>query len=290
VDTVIVDGDKAVILTASLTGFGAGTANVVVTDNDTVTPVGTTPAPVGTTPAPVGTTPAPVATTQPTPTPNPAVFQLQGRVSISASGNGLRGIAINVFGPTGSRSTTTDSDGNYTVSGLTPGSYTVTPAFNGLTFSPPSRTLTVGPSFNGVDFFATLTGGSTVAPPPAPVPGNPPTNPPATNPPPTNPPPTNPPATNPPTTTPPASQLSVSGRITTSSGFGLRSIVVTLVASNGQTATTTTDTNGIYSFAGVASGSYTVTPSFAGLRFSPTSRTANVGTISVGGVNFIAGL
>ncbi len=52
-------------------------------------------------------------------------------------------------------SQTTDDDGNYRVSGAEPGeSYTVVPAKSGMSFSPESRTVTVGSGDEQVDFVA----------------------------------------------------------------------------------------------------------------------------------------
>jgi len=52
------------------------------------------------------------------------------------------------------------------------------------------------------------------------------------------------------------------------------------------TASTTADTGGNYSFAGLANGSYTVTPSKAGYVYTPASRAVTVSGASVAAVNF----
>ena len=57
--------------------------------------------------------------------------------------------------------TTTDSLGNYTITGVFTGTYTITPTKEGYTFSPASRTVTVPPSAAGQDFV-----GSAVSNPP----------------------------------------------------------------------------------------------------------------------------
>ena len=56
------------------------------------------------------------------------------------------------------------------------------------------------------------------------------------------------------------------------------------------TATTsvTADSNGNYSFAGLANGSYTVTPTKAGYTFSPVNQSVTVNGANVSGVNFTA--
>jgi len=51
---------------------------------------------------------------------------------------------------------TTDSSGNYTLSGLVAGTYTITPSKSGYTFSPASRAVTVPPDSTGQDFTGTL--------------------------------------------------------------------------------------------------------------------------------------
>jgi len=56
------------------------------------------------------------------------------------------------------------------------------------------------------------------------------------------------------------------------------------------TATTTADASGSYSFAGLADGSYTVTPSTTDRSFTPTSRAVTVSGADVTGVDFVASL
>ena len=55
----------------------------------------------------------------------------------------------------GSASATSDASGNYTLAGLAAGTYTVTPSKSGCTFSPASRSVTVGPNATGQSFTAT---------------------------------------------------------------------------------------------------------------------------------------
>ena len=63
----------------------------------------------------------------------------------------------------------------------------------------------------------------------------------------------------------------------------------TTVLLEGQTTvTTTTDTSGNYSFAGLAVGSYTLTPSRAGTVFVPASATVAVTSANITGANFSA--
>ncbi len=58
--------------------------------------------------------------------------------------------------------------------------------------------------------------------------------------------------------------------------------------SGAATRTTTADGSGNYAFSAVADGSYTVTPSLAGVAFSPTAQGVVVNGADVGGVNFTA--
>jgi len=60
---------------------------------------------------------------------------------------------MTVFAGSGN-SATTDGNGNYTLSGLAAGTYTLTPSKSGYTFSPPTRTVTVPPDATGQDFTA----------------------------------------------------------------------------------------------------------------------------------------
>lgn len=58
--------------------------------------------------------------------------------------------------------------------------------------------------------------------------------------------------------------------------------------SGAATATTTADASGNYSFAGLANGSYTVTPTKSGYTFGPTNQPVTVNSANVSGVNFTA--
>jgi hypothetical protein len=76
----------------------------------------------------------------------------------------------------------------------------------------------------------------------------------------------------------------VSGSITPSaSGSG-----ATVTLSGAASGTVTADASGNYSFAGVANGSYTVTPSKAGFTISPASTNVTVSGANVTNVNFTA--
>jgi hypothetical protein len=56
--------------------------------------------------------------------------------------------------------------------------------------------------------------------------------------------------------------------------------------SGAASATTTADSSGAYTFNGLTSGSYTITPSNAGYTFTPVSQNVTVSTANVSGVNF----
>jgi hypothetical protein len=58
--------------------------------------------------------------------------------------------------------------------------------------------------------------------------------------------------------------------------------------SGDSSATAITGANGNYAFAGLANGSYTVTPSRAGFTFNPASSQPTVSGANTPGVNFIA--
>src|SRR5208337_3586036 len=74
----------------------------------------------------------------------------------------------------------------------------------------------------------------------------------------------------------------LSGSVTPSaSGTG-----ATLTLSGAASAMATADSSGNYSFANLANGSYTVTPSKTGYSFSPTSQQASVNGANITAVNF----
>lgn len=78
------------------------------------------------------------------------IFSISGRV-LDAGG---RAIPCATVSAGLSRSTTTDGDGNYILTGLQAGSYAVTPSKLGYTFAPASRTFTGPPDVAGADFIA----------------------------------------------------------------------------------------------------------------------------------------
>jgi Carboxypeptidase regulatory-like domain len=82
---------------------------------------------------------------------------------------------------------------------------------------------------------------------------------------------------------PPPATYTISGAVSGNAGAG-----VTINLSGAGTATTTTAADGSYSFAGLANGSYTVTPALAGNAFNPSSSAVNVSGANVTGRNFVA--
>jgi len=155
-------------------------------------------------------------------------------ISGTVSGAGGPGATVNMTGAA-TASTTADTGGNYTFSGLANGSYTVTPSKSGYVYTPASQAVSVsGANVGAVNF------NSTTAP-----------------------------------------TYSISGTISGAGGPG-----ATVNLTGAATASTTADTGGNYSFAGLANGSYTVTPSKSGYVYTPASRTVTVGGANVAAVNF----
>jgi hypothetical protein len=82
----------------------------------------------------------------------------------------------------------------------------------------------------------------------------------------------------------PVPTYTISGTVTpTSTGNG-----TTLTLSGAGSGTATGDSSGNYSFANLANGTYTVTPTRAGYTFTPASQTVTVSGANVTGVNFTA--
>jgi hypothetical protein len=69
-----------------------------------------------------------------------AIYSISG--TVTSGGSGLSGTTIILSG-NASATTTTNSSGNYTFTGLTNGTYTITPSKTGLAFSPTSITTTI---------------------------------------------------------------------------------------------------------------------------------------------------
>jgi hypothetical protein len=160
-------------------------------------------------------------------------YDITGRVTYN--GAGLSGVAVSLTGA-GTANTTTDSNGNYSFTGLYNGKYTVTPTLAGYTILP--KQATINNASVALNFTATY-------------------------------------------------GYSITGRITLS-GTGFSGVAVTLSGANN--ANTTTDTNGNYSFNGLSNGTYTITPSLTGYLFTPANLSATVSNANVTGRNFTATL
>lgn len=218
---------------------------------------------------------------------------ISGTVTLAGRGaTPIAGVTMSLSGAA-TAVTTTDANGMYTFSGLGDGSYTVMPFMTGFTFTPPSRAVTVtGADVAGQDFLGSPGAG---APAPAasmfrhiPAVG----------------------AGGNPAALPnflgvssvqgspgldhfdasaavaPGPAFSISGTITMAGRGGAPIAGVTVTLSGTASAVTVTDGSGNYSFGGLASGNYTVTPSQAGFTFTPPSRAVTVSGVNVTGQNF----
>jgi hypothetical protein len=246
-------------------------------------------------------------------------WSISGTISPASAGSGAQVI----LSGTSSNTVTADGSGNYTFSSLTNGSYTVTPSKTGFTFAPANQPVTLsGSSATGINFTGTATAtysisgtitpaslgsGSTVTLTSNGEGGSTQTvtadgsgnfsftgvangsytlTPSKTG-----------------ITFAPTSQTetvngaNITGVSFTASGAGTFTISgtvspsssgsgVTITLSGAASAATTTDGSGNYSFSGLANGAYTITPSKAGLTFSPSSANATVNGANVTGVNF----
>ncbi|WP_205704090.1 carboxypeptidase regulatory-like domain-containing protein, partial [Candidatus Chloroploca sp. Khr17] len=151
-------------------------------------------------------------------TATPLTFTISGRVT-DANGNGLGSVTIS----DGTRLANTTSSGDYTISDVPAGSYTLTPSKSGFSFSPTSLSVTVSGDLTGRNFTGTR------------------------------------------------NTYSISGRVTDANGTGLSGVTI----SDGTRFANTTS-SGDYTISDVPAGSYTLTPSKDGFSFSPTSLSVTV--------------
>ncbi len=165
-----------------------------------------------------------------------AIYSISGTVNESGSrrmpGSSITGVTITLSGAA-AVTTTTDASGDYTFSGLSDGSYTVTSSLAGYTFTPVSRAVTIsGANRTGQNFTGTPGGGGggTYS-----ISG---------------------------TVNEPGSRRKP--------GSPIAGVTITL--SGAAASMTTTDGSGNYTFSGLSNGSYAVTPSPGGYTFTPTSR------------------
>lgn len=241
--------------------------------------------------------------------------------SISGAASGATGVTLTLSGDN-TGSVVAGSGGAYTLSGLVPGSYTVTPSLSGYTFSPTSTAVTLTSANSAANNFVataipvahSITGavsGDTLSGVTLTVTGT---------------------ATTSATTdssgnysvtgvydgsytvtpsktgytfTPSSSAVTLSGATVSGKNFvavanaaptysiagavsGAVQSGVTVTLSGAGSASTTTNGSGNYTFAGLVNGSYTVTPTLTGYTFSPTSAAAAVSGANITGTNFVA--
>ncbi|MDQ5987604.1 MAG: hypothetical protein CSYNP_03349 [Syntrophus sp. SKADARSKE-3] len=232
-------------------------------------------------------------------------YNIYGTATLN--GSALQGVSIILSGAS-SATTTTDASGNYTFTGLAHGSYTITPSMTGYTFNPVNTAVTIsGANSTRNNFTATvdssvkcsisgtvsgvgnllvtmtLTGDSTGS-----------------------------------TVTdtsgnyifsglsngsyiitpslsgynfsPISKSVPISGANSTGNNFKASAVAATYSISGTVSGTangsTTTDTNGNYSFTGLANGSYTIAPSLSGYTFNPATLSVSINGLNSTGNNF----
>ena len=240
-------------------------------------------------------------------------FTVSGTVSPGASGMGT---TLTLSGAT-SRTTAADASGSYSFSGVANGSYTVTPAKVGFTFTPASQSIAVSdanvsalnftaqpvmitgaitPVAGGAGATVTLAGPATATVTAdsagtftfSALPNGTYTVTPSKS------------AT---TFTPTSRSVVIAGGVSVSgvdftavSTFSVSGTVSPAASGSGATltltggATATANASGVYTFAVVANGTYTVTPTKAGFTFTPSSRSITVSGANLSGVDFTAQL
>jgi len=256
-------------------------------------------------------------------TPAASGYSVSG--TVTCAGTAVSGVAVNLTGAA-TKSTITDSNGNYSFLGISNGSYTITPSKADYTFTPTNLSITVtGGNASGQNFAAITkpgapTGVSATAgngeatvtfTPPASNGGSAitsytvtsnPSNIPATGSASpitvtgltngttynftvkaTNAAGTGPESTSSNEVTPVGSGYFISGKITCA-GTGVSGVTVSLTGA--ATKGTTTDSNGHYSFSGLANGSYTITPSKTEYTFTPPNLSVTIKGGNIAGKNF----
>jgi len=249
----------------------------------------------------------------PPPPPPPGTHSISGVITGSVQG----AVTVTLTWGSTTMSTETDSLGNYSFTGLSNATYTVTPSKSEYTFTPANQEVTVSEAdVSGVNFVATAvtysisgtinsavqegftmtlsgtasattitdssgsytftglrSGTYTVTPSKSEY-----------------------------TFTPTSQQVPVSGANVTGVNFVATAITysisgkvtgviqagVTMTLSGTVSASTTTDSLGSYTFTGLRSGTYTVTPSKSEYKFTPASQQVTVSGENVSGVDFMA--
>jgi Concanavalin A-like lectin/glucanases superfamily/GDSL-like Lipase/Acylhydrolase family/SdrD B-like domain/CarboxypepD_reg-like domain len=179
------------------------------------------------------------------------VFTGQTKYSISgvvtSGGSGLSGVTMTLSG-SAIGTTPTDSNGNYSFTGLSNGIYTIRPSKAGYTFTPASISVTInGTTVAGQNFTGTGTsmGGGTFSA---------------------------------------SGTVRTPSIIKGMPGTPMAGVRMTLSgAANG---TTITDVNGNYTFRELADGNYTITPSKTWYTFTPANRSVTINGANTQGQNF----
>lgn len=170
-------------------------------------------------------------------------------ISGAITGDEVEGVTVALTGDS-SDSVVTGVGGTFTFADLPPGDYTLTPTLAGYTFAPASINVTiVAADQTDQDFVSTL-------------------------------------VTHVVSGTVTQATYDISGLIVDGAAAGIEGVTVTLTGDASDS--TTTDSNGAYSFTGLDSGSYTVTPTYTGVKMTPTSRAANVSGDDVAVDNIVA--
>ena len=92
-------------------------------------------------------------------------------------------------------------------------------------------------------------------------------------------------ATPTPVTPTPSATFTISGSTTYSNGTALAGVQLGLSGTNA--SYTISNANGFYTFTGLPNGAYVVTPSAAGMTFSPTSKSVSIQGQSASGIVFV---
>ena len=163
-------------------------------------------------------------------------YAISGRVSTSTD-TGVAGVAI----ATGTGlSAVSAADGSFTLAGVAPGTYTLTPTKSGYTFTPATRSVTVSNGdLGGQDFVGTLV---------------------------------------------PATTYTIIGRVATASSVAVAGVTV----STGTGLSAVSAADGSFTLAGVAPGTYTLTPTKSGYTFTPATRSVTVASGDLSGQDFSA--
>ncbi len=217
----------------TMTGLGAGTFTLTPSKSGfTFTPTTI-----------VGSVPPNAINKDFTALPSPT-YTVSGRVA-DQYGNAIAGVTVM---DKDGRSALSDDGGNYTISGIPQGGYTITASKSGYLFSPAELNGSLPPNATGQNFIGMLVGPLT----PSVTPGVTPT----------------PSITPSPSVSPYPGTYTISGVVQDGVGAPLAGVSV----SDGIGHYVVTDASGSYSLSGLAAGAYTVAPAKAGYSCSPVNR------------------